>query len=648
MKPLHSQEQIEEMRRRLYDRGTDMEKVVRHGLSDTKVAVSKDWGNSEKGETKHVTDLRSGIAVTPIAEQEDPVDTKPKHRYRSFVLLGSFVIFILVALFSGLYSYLGGNQISSDKIQVVIQSKTPLVGGGEPLSFQVAVTNQNTVPIEAATLIIKYPVGTRSLGDAPRNLFEERIPLSDITSGEVQNVPIQVAIYGEENTEKKIEATVEYRVQGSNGMFYKDADPLTLRISSAPLVLRIENIEKVASGQQVNVKITAVSNASTPLENILITASYPNGFDFEKSDPAPIYGENVWRIDKLSPEESAVIQLTGVVTGLTEETFRINFSAGPANPDNQYLVGAALAESRADFIVERPFIDVEVGINGDTDHSVVIREGEQAKVSVTIKNTLDETVYDMMVEVVPGGNALDENSIRSSNGFYDSNSGTVRWEVSNNQSFERVLPGDTRKLEFDVAQGSTRTTSSFDLVVNVYARRVAETSAAETLVGTVKTEAKYSSRIALGSQAGRNTAGFSESGPIPPKVGEETTYTLTLVAEAGVNDVVNAVVDTSLPLYVDWLDQYETDGKVTYNTVAKKLQWEVGNISAGARKELALQIKIKPSISQLETAPVLLNSQQLRANDRFTGTLLQDTAPAVTTSLSEEMGFPVGNGEVTR
>jgi hypothetical protein len=414
------------------------------------------------------------------------------------------------------------------------------------------------------------------------------------------------------------------------------------------LVLRVESLNKVASGQLADITITAVSNAPTPLEDILITAAYPNGFDFEKSDPAPIYGENVWRIDKLLPEQSVVIKLKGVVTGLTGEAFRINLAAGPANPDNQYVVASALADGRVDFTIEEPFIDVQISINGDTNRSVVIPEGQVSKVRVDVTNTLDETVYDMNVVVVPGGNALKENSITGGSGFYDSNTGTVRWEIANNPSFDRILPGDTRSLEFDVIQGPTRTAASFDLVVNVYARRVAETSAQEALIGTVRAEAKYASNIFVASQVGRNTAGFVDRGPVPPRVGEESTYTVTLVAEAGANDLVNALVETSLPIYVDWLDLYDTAGTLTYNSVSKKIQWVIGDIPAGTKKQLSFQVGIRPSISQLNSSPILVNTQTLRANDRFAGTLLQSTALAVTTELSEEMGFTKNNGRVTR
>lgn len=649
MKDVYTQEQIEEMRKRLYDRGSAVDTNVRHQLTDTKIDVERNWATSEES-SPNTTDLRVGALVDTEAVAEDEQTSRGKIRrrhYRSFILIGSLLIFVLVAGASSLYLYFGGNQISSDNIQISVQGPFS-ISGGEVMAMQVGVTNQNTVPIESATLIVKYPPGTRSVGDSPRNLYEERFPMADILPDQTENVPINVAVFGEENTEQKVNATIEYRVQGSNGMFYKDAEPLVFRISSSPLVIRVESVEKVASGQLVDITLTAVSNASTPLSGFLITASYPNGFTFETSTPEPVYGQNVWRIDELLPEQTATIELKGVVSGLTDDAFRLNFSAGPTDPNNQFALGATLAEARADFTIERPFIDVSAKIMGSKDRVVILPEGQRSTVAVKIKNTLDETVYDMVVEVVPGGNALDEASIRSNSGFYDSNTGTVRWEVSNNSTFDRIVPGETRDLTFEVLPGPTRTTASFELVVNVYARRVAESSAAETLIGTARTEAKYSSHISLGSQAAYSAGPYVGSGPIPPKVGETTSYVLSMIAEAGANDMTNAVAEASLPLYVNWLDEYQADGAVTYNAVNKQLQWVIGDIRAGERKEFTFQVNLTPSDSQLKLAPILLNSQVIRGNDRFTGELLQDNASAVTTDLSSEMGYSRDNGLVVQ
>jgi len=87
--------------------------------------------------------------------------------------------------------------------------------------------------------------------------------------------------------------------------------------------------------------------------------------------------------------------------------------------------------------------------------------------------------------------------------------------------------------------------------------------------------------------------------------------------------------------------------ELSYNPVSKLLVWQVGDIEIGKRKSINIQVDITPSVSQLSDLPILLNTQRIRAKDRFTGALLQDSAPAVTTELSTEMGFAEDNGRVT-
>lgn len=645
-KDIYSQEKIDEMRKRLYSRGAHFEGEKRHELTDEKVDVSREW-KSTKAPEKQTSDLRQSIETEKVPDI-NLKETKPEKRkrgYRSIILIGSFLIFIIVATLSSLFLYFGGNQISNENIQISINGPKT-IGGGEVMDLQVGVTNQNTVGISTATLILKYPEGTRSIGDSPRVVYEERFPLNGLAPGEQKTVPVKVAVFGEENSEKNINATIEYRIENSNGMFYKESDPLSFQITSAPIVLRVDSVKKVASGQLVDVELTVVSNASSPLYNVLVTASYPNGFAFEGASPEPVYGQNVWQIGELLPEQSYKIKLNGILSGLTEETFRINFEAGQPSAENRYIVASTLAEASSEFVIERPFVDVGVAIAGSGQNPTIIAEGENTTVDINIKNTLDETIYDMVVEVIPKGNALNVESIRDGNGFYDSNSGSVRWEVSNNGSFSQVLPGDVRNLNFSISPNAVRTTASFELTVNVYARRVAEASAAETLIGTTKAEAKYSSSISLGSQVGRNTASFSDSGSVPPKVGEKTTYTVTLVAEAGANDMSNVVVNTSLPIYVNWSGNYEGDGEVVYNSVSKQIEWKVGDISLGRKKEIDFQVDLIPSLSQVGRPATLLNGQKLKANDRFTGQLLQADANAVTTELSTEMGYEPENGNI--
>lgn len=634
MKDVREGDRLQDMRRRLYARTSAEESVAQAGLTDHPVDVSRNWN----------------VPVSPspdelVIEASSEPD-KPRRRYRTVILVASLLIFIFGVGLSSIYLYFGGNQISSAQIAVSLNG--PLsVGGGEVLDLQVGLANENEVTIESATLILTYPPGTRSVGDVPRSVFEERIPVTDLTPGEVRTVPVRVAVFGEEQSEHMINATLEYRIAGSNGTFYKDADPLSYTISSSPISVRVAHVEKVVSGQTIDVTITVASNASTPQDDLLLVVDTPTGFLFESAQPAPVFGETVWSLDTLEPGGTAQVVLRGMVTGLTEEAFRINLDVGPQQLDNQFLLGSVLSEASADFTIERAFIDVQTTIDDVVNGTAVLAEGRTSQVKIDVTNTLDQTVYDLLVEVIPGGNSLTEESISANSGFFDSNTGTVRWEVANNSTFAEVNPGDSRALSFSVTPASARSTASYDLVVNVYARRVAEVSASEQLLGTSQAAVKFNSAIFTGAQAGRGGV-FTDTGVIPPVVGSQTTYTLTMVAEAGVNDISDTVVRTSLPVYVDWLEQTQGDGEVTFNPVSNELEWLPGNISANSRKELSFQVGFTPSVSQVGSSPTLLNQQVFTGIDRFTDARLRATSDSVATELSTEAGYPEENGRVVR
>ena len=104
MKDIHSKEQIEEMRKRLYDRGSKINELKRHQLTDITVDVSRSWGDASKT-TPNTSDLREGaLADTeniPAGQAQEetttPEEKKPRRHYRSFILIGSLLIFIFVA-----------------------------------------------------------------------------------------------------------------------------------------------------------------------------------------------------------------------------------------------------------------------------------------------------------------------------------------------------------------------------------------------------------------------------------------------------------------------------------------------------------------------------------------------------------------------
>ena len=635
MSDIKDQHEIDELRKRLYARGPDTSTIERHKLNDQPIDIARNWGDVKAVPTQAPIEAVPQVATEVF---EDTTPEKPR-RYRKIILIGSVALLALVCAGIAAYLFFGGNRISGENIAFNIAGSST-VSGGETMSFQIGVTNQNTIAIENAVLIVKYPAGTRSVVEPIKNMYEERIEVGTLQPGEAKNISLQVAVYGKENQQLEIKSTLEYKLIGSDGTFYKEAEPLRFQIISSPILLQVTSVRKVAAGQTVEMKLTAKSNTNKPLKDILITATYPGGFSYKDANPDPIYNQNVWKIDELKPEETKTITITGVINGLTSEGLVVDFSAGAAETDNPFIVGSLLADARAEFVLEQPFIAVDIEIAKDKDRSVVLEQGKSSNVLVTIKNTLDEAVYDMVVEVVPSGNALSAGSIDSREGFYDSNKGLVRFDGSNTEDLSKVSPGESKRLDFSITPEQSQNTASFKIAVNVYAKRVADPSAQQQLIGTVSAEARYASGATIAAKA------LYKGGPLPPVAGQTSTYQITLTATAGNNNLTNSILTTTLPGYLVWTNEYTAPGTVEYNSVSRQIYWNVGDISGSTSKELVFTVTFLPSLSQVGITPLLVNEQSLKATDRFTNTPVSTTGPEINTELTKDTGYEEGNGTV--
>lgn len=637
MSDIKDQHEIDELRKRLYARGLDTSTIERHKLNDQPINIARNWG--DVGTVPTQAPIQSPVAPNTESETQDDSEPEKPRRYRKIILIGSVVLLALVSAASAAYLFWGGNRISGENIAFNIAGSST-VSGGETMSFQIGVTNQNTIAIENAVLIVKYPAGTRSVVEPIKNLYEERIEVGTLGPGEAKNISLQVAVYGKENQQLEIKSTLEYKLVGSDGTFYKEAEPLRFQIISSPILLTVSSVRKVAAGQSVEMKLTIKSNTNKSLKDVLITARYPGGFTYKDANPDPIYNQDVWKIDELKPEETETITITGVINGLTSEGLVVDFSAGAAETDNPFIVGSLLADARAEFVLEQPFIAVGIEIAGDGDQKVVLEQGKSSNVVVEIKNTLDEAVYDMVVEVVPSGNALSAGSIDSREGFYDSNKGLVRFDVSNTEGFSQVAPGVSHKLDLSITPEQNQNTASFNIAVNVYAKRVADSAAQQQLIGTVSAEARYDSAATIEPKA------LYKGGPLPPVAGQTTSYQITLKATGGGNNLTNSILTTSLPGYIEWTNEYSAPGTVEYNPVSRQIYWNIGDINSGSSKELVFTVNFLPSLSQVGITPLLVNNQLLKATDRFTNTPVETMAQGITTELAEDTGYEEGNGTV--
>ena len=158
----------------------------------------------------------------------------------------------------------------------------------------------------------------------------------------------------------------------------------------------------------------------------------------------------------------------------------------------------------------------------------------------------------------------------------------------------------------------------------------------------------------MGGQIIRSSGPFANTGPIPPKVDQETTYTVIWTVDNTANSISNAVVKSSLPSNVKWLGKIDPLGEdISYDKSNGSIVWNVGGLNtytAGTskRRQVAFQIALTPTINQVGNDLILVNQSNLTASDDFTDESLKSNLGSQSTKFSTDPQFKDGYDKVTQ
>jgi hypothetical protein len=192
------------------------------------------------------------------------------------------------------------------------------------------------------------------------------------------------------------------------------------------------------------------------------------------------------------------------------------------------------------------------------------------------------------------------------------------------------------------------------LGINVNGKRNSENDVPESITSVAQRNIKIASNMSLGGQVIRSNGPFQNSGPIPPKAEQQTTYTVVWTVDDTSSAVTNAEVRSSLPAYVKWLGKTDPSSEnITYNSVDGTIDWKIGSIGTYTlnntkRRQVAFQVAINPSITQVGQAPALVNQSILTAQDDFTNKALNSSLSPLTTRFSTDPAYKDGDDVIVR
>ncbi len=556
--------------------------------------------------------------------------------------------FLFIAIIIAGMSYLSGNNaISTKNIDITVTAKT-FVDGGEALPVNVSVVNRNKLPLELTTLVLEYPEGNGSNPDAIMRISRD---IGTVSVGGTHNEPFSVKLYGEENSEKKITAHIEFRVTGSNVVYSKD-EVVAVTIRTSPIRLTLDAPANVIPNQEIPLKVTIVGNGTETLTNTALVLQYPTGFTFSRADPFPTTGNTIWYLGDIPPGSSRTVTLYGSLAGGSNDVKTVRASVGSQNVKNESILDTVYNTLSQVIPLSNAFLDARFSV-GDTQSEVVpIAAGDMVTVSIPWKNTLSEKITNAQIEVVLGGSAYDANLVRPATGYFDSVSNKITWSRQQVPSFSSLNPGQTGTITFQVqpksfVSGTIASSPTITMAINISGFN----ASGSKLIGTAidKKTLAVGSDLNFSARTIHHSGIIQNTGSMPPKVNTETTYTLEWKLTNSRNRVTGVKVATILPTYVMWknvLVPTSEQSNIVYNDITRELVWNAGEVPAGTGtnlppRMLSLKVGITPSVNQQGEVPNLTDEIIVTGLDTFTNKNISFARRALDTQTSND-GFGAG------
>lgn len=566
------------------------------------------------------------------------------------------IIFFVVSAALLVYMFLNGwNIISANNVSISFLGPVTIAAGDE-LSFDVVIDNQNRSAIENATLYIDYPDGTKEVQDITQDLLHDTFDIGEVPSKMNVRRTSRSILFGELNSQQNIKVAIEYGIKNSNASYRKEKE-YEVTISSTPITITVVHPEQVISNNSIEFKASIISNSNVALTNVLLKVEYPFGFTYNSATPSPTYESSYWLIPTLNPGEKVDIALVGQVQGEQNDERVFRFTVGAQSPKNQKDMVTRYLSQRQSVFVQRPPLAVSMNLNGSSTPVLITKQGDSIQGKIDVVNNLPTQVVDNKIELVLTGQLFDPSTVRSNTGFYQSSNNTIYWDKISVSKLEKLDPGEKVSVTFDFstkeASAESIKNSTMSLRAKATGRRVSETDPQNVVTSVVKKDVRIQTSIGVLSQVVYSTGPFKNKGPIPPKADTKTTYTVTLSATNSSNDVRGAEVKAVLPSYVRWVGAtYPASESITWNSDKNEVIWRVGDVVAGTggtrpARQVAFQIELTPSITQVGKEVGLVGEISMVATDSFTNAVITATGKDLSTRLINDPKYSGEEASVT-
>ena len=508
------------------------------------------------------------------------------YHQRSMSLVSDLLIIIGIMMLFVALIFFWNHPITSNRYIDLEMSINSEQVSGQDVSYVIYWENDNRNTIEDAYMSLVPPRGF-DFKEVITNGFEYSEKDNIITLGNLlPGSNGEFTINGLMWADTKLGADWEIRMYYKNlGLRHNKTISRNIEYIGSLLSSNISVPEKVYLNNRLPIKLTVTNNSSDNLSDVKLAVQFPA--DFEYLQYTYNFKDHEWNIGSLNANETKELELIGRLTYLAAAQAKFGIATNIIINDESLRQDWRIAE--ADYIL--PKVDLDLSITAQDQYIL----GNEYQAQIYYYNYEEVDLNDVQVKFYSSGVGLETEFTPSQ--YYSKTVEVQAEDFFNPKFIIKRISGDTG-TEMSIWAELSWLDNKGDGTNRIYVF-------SEKKQLTVTPHLDISARLYYFTPSG-DQIGY---GPLPPEVGESTSYWVSIRLWPSFGGVENLILKAQLGNNVKLIDYNSSLGNVINGD---GISWEVDEYDTSwyyqPQPRLNLQFEIIPDNSQVGKTVSLLRN----------------------------------------
>lgn len=527
------------------------------------------------------------------------------------------VLFTVVVVLSGVaaalgYVVLSGNRLAVNPSEVTVAISAPeTVASGDQLKLTLTYQNASQVMISKGSVELVMPDGfyVASSDPVPEDGTQNHWELRDVPAGAGGTITLTGQVVGQVGDVKDFTTLLTYTPANFSSDFQTSATT-SVTLGESIMQLDVSVPEQVRSGEELSYVFTITNHAALALVNAKAVVAYPAGFTVDSAEPSATQSNHTWLFEQIDPGATETVTVKGTMSTEAELEQEFVLQAGIQEADGFLNLQA---EDRHIVKVINPELSLKLSAPTSA------QAGDQLTYDVTISNPSKVDISDIVLELTFAGEAV------------DATAATL-------DTITELTSGEETTLSYTTVVKDPLPESASTIVATlaVVSATVSGSDAEFSETAEVTTTLQGTLELSADGRYFADDLSKLGSGPLPPTVGETTTYVIRWTMTAGGGEMEDATVQTTLPDGVTYAGS--GDDKVSFDSETNTVTWSLRKVEAGTAKTASFSVSVTPTSADVNKLLVLTTEAVATATDVNSGVVVQAQARKITTNLANDPG----------